>query len=177
MESLIMALILTIIIFALALKEKYNFMILSLLLLVICTCLYKYGKREEEFQNYAPLKYGIGEYSNLVLKPEGKSNWRHEPSDLPLLDNNVLYQGNQLPLNVSNKYYFDDNESAPNVDGEKGSPKSLFMFSNNECRPECCPSTYSCDKGCVCTTEQQRKFINNRGISDLNALYTNDNDI
>ena len=61
MESLIMALILTIIIFALALKEKYNFMILSILLLVICTSLYKYGKREE-FQNYAPLEYGIGEY-------------------------------------------------------------------------------------------------------------------
>ena len=35
----------------------------------------------------------------------------------------------------------------------------MFMFAYNQCRPECCPSTYSCDKGCVCTTEQQRKFI------------------
>ena len=39
----------------------------------------------------------------------------------------------------------------------------MFMFAYNQCRPECCPSTFSCDHGCVCTTEQQRNFINSRG--------------
>ena len=159
-----LALILTLIIFALALKEKYNFMILSLLLLVICTSLYKFGTKEE-FSNYAPLDYGIGEYSNLNLTPEGHSDWRHPPSDVPLLNKiNEVSQGNQLPVDNDPQLYQFDNIDAPSVDGDKKSPKSLFMFSNNQCRPECCPSTYSCDKGCVCTTEQQRKFINNRGV-------------
>jgi hypothetical protein len=40
---------------------------------------------------------------------------------------------------------------------------SLFMFANNQCKPECCPSTHSCDGGCVCTTPDQRNVINSRG--------------
>ena len=28
--------------------------------------------------------------------------------------------------------------------------KSLFPFKDSECKPECCPSTYSCDRGCIC---------------------------
>ena len=39
----------------------------------------------------------------------------------------------------------------------------LFMFKNNQCKPECCGSSYSCDGGCVCTTPDQREFINTRG--------------
>ena len=42
-------------------------------------------------------------------------------------------------------------------------PDSLFMFKNNQCKPECCGSTFSCDGGCVCTTPEQRNFINARG--------------
>lgn len=42
-------------------------------------------------------------------------------------------------------------------------PDNLFIFANNECKPECCGSTLSCDGGCVCTTPQQRDFINTRG--------------
>lgn len=39
----------------------------------------------------------------------------------------------------------------------------LFYFANNQCKPECCGSTLSCDGGCVCTTPEQRDFINRRG--------------
>ena len=39
----------------------------------------------------------------------------------------------------------------------------LFMFTNNQCKPECCDSTFSCDGGCVCTTPDQRTLINMRG--------------
>jgi hypothetical protein len=40
---------------------------------------------------------------------------------------------------------------------------SMFMFGNNQCKPECCGSSYSCGGGCVCTTPEQRNFINTRG--------------
>jgi hypothetical protein len=42
-------------------------------------------------------------------------------------------------------------------------PDNLFIFKNNECKPECCGATLSCDGGCVCTTPDQRAFINSRG--------------
>ena len=42
-------------------------------------------------------------------------------------------------------------------------PDNLFIFKNNECKPECCGATLSCDGGCVCTTPDQRNFINSRG--------------
>jgi hypothetical protein len=40
---------------------------------------------------------------------------------------------------------------------------NLFIFKNNQCKPECCGASFSCDGGCVCTTPQQRDFINKRG--------------
>ena len=42
-------------------------------------------------------------------------------------------------------------------------PDSLFMFKNNQCKPECCPSSYACDGGCGCTTPDQRQVIATRG--------------
>ena len=39
----------------------------------------------------------------------------------------------------------------------------LLPFTNNECKPDCCPSTLSCDGGCVCTTPGDRDLINTRG--------------
>jgi hypothetical protein len=45
----------------------------------------------------------------------------------------------------------------------KVGPDNLFMFKDNQCKPECCPASFSCDGGCVCTTPQQRNYINQRG--------------
>ena len=42
-------------------------------------------------------------------------------------------------------------------------PDSLFMFKNNQCKPECCGASFACDGGCVCSTPEQRDFINKRG--------------
>lgn len=39
----------------------------------------------------------------------------------------------------------------------------LAIFSNNIQSPLCCPSTYSGSDGCVCTTENQMKYLNARG--------------
>jgi len=49
----------------------------------------------------------------------------------------------------------------PNVD----SPDldNLFIFKNNQCKPECCGASLSCDGGCVCSTPSQRNLINSRG--------------
>jgi hypothetical protein len=46
-------------------------------------------------------------------------------------------------------------------------PDNLFIFANNQCKPECCGSTLSCDGGCVCTNSKQRDFINTRGGNRL----------
>ena len=35
---------------------------------------------------------------------------------------------------------------------------NMFLFKDNMCSLSCCPSTYSCDSGCICTTEQQKKI-------------------
>lgn len=53
--------------------------------------------------------------------------------------------------------------SFPTVDGGKDSVKKMFMFAHNKSSLACCPSTFSDDRGCVCTTEQQRNMIYNRG--------------
>jgi hypothetical protein len=42
-------------------------------------------------------------------------------------------------------------------------PDNLFIFKNNQCKPECCGATLSCDGGCVCSTPGQRDLINRRG--------------
>jgi len=42
-------------------------------------------------------------------------------------------------------------------------PDRLFIFRDNQAKPECCSASYSADTGCVCTTPQQRNYINMRG--------------
>jgi len=39
----------------------------------------------------------------------------------------------------------------------------LFMFKNNQCKPECCGASFSCGGGCVCTTPNQRQYLAGRG--------------
>lgn len=54
------------------------------------------------------------------------------------------------------------NESLLGPDGVP-SDDNLYLFKNNKCKPECCPASFSCGGGCVCTTEKQRDLINSRG--------------
>ncbi len=92
----------------------------------------------EGFLGSAPAgdKYeAIGAYDNVVKKPaHGLSNWRGPAPNEPLL--------------------------GPEV--EVG-PDNLFIFKNNQCKPECCGASFSCGSGCVCTTPAQRDLINSRG--------------
>ena len=77
----------------------------------------------------------IGAYDNVVKKPEhGLSNWRGPAPNEPLL-------GPEVELG----------------------PDNLFIFKNNQCKPECCGASFSCSGGCVCTTAKQRDMIASRG--------------
>jgi len=166
-------------------NQKY--LIISILIVIVLIIIYKFstmklsmklidrdtginfigGRRgvigTEHFVNLnpAPLNYRISTGSDRKLTNCPESTWRHSPSNLSLVNkNNFVAQGSQLPLHPTNTEQVSD---GPTVDGTKNTPKNMFMFANNQCNPKCCPSTYSCDGGCICTTKQQRQFIASRG--------------
>jgi hypothetical protein len=93
-------------------------------------------------------------YSGLVLN-SSTHNKNHEL--LPIVKH-VSNVGEEIPLTNDPVSY-----SFPTVDGKPNSNKKMFMFAHNKSSLACCPSTYSDDRGCVCTTPQQRNFINTRG--------------
>ncbi len=149
--------------------------VVGIFLIIVVNLLF--SKHKENFidgiinDNYPSMgKNSMGPFDNLVLKPDDGSTWRHPPSNLPLYKPSTLYtpQGTPLPLkNQAKITSLPLDSNAPTVDGTSGTPKNMFMFAYNQCRPECCPSTFSCDHGCVCTTEQQRHFINSRGTPKI----------
>ena len=73
------------------------------------------------------------------------------------------YDGIQLPTGNASAWRY----TAPNEklmgDAFSPGPDSLFMFKNNQCKPECCGASFSCGGGCVCTTPDQRQYIASRG--------------
>lgn len=73
-------------------------------------------------------------------------------------DGVVLSTGN----NVSTWRYTAPNEELMGDEFVPGDD-SLFMFKNNQCKPECCGASFSCGGGCVCTTPQQRQYLASRG--------------
>jgi hypothetical protein len=73
------------------------------------------------------------------------------------------FDGVNLPTgNKSPWRYTAPNEALLGAEFTPGDD-SLFIFKNNQCKPECCGASFSCSGGCVCTTENQRDYINGRG--------------
>lgn len=116
----------------------------------------------------ASLTYNISNgvpvsYADKILNPGGSSKWRHQPNNVPLVNKPMFIpQGNQLPL------AFESRTSLP-------PPDSMFYFNNNQVSLACCPSTYTTDMGCVCTTPEQRRFIgeqrgNNKNYSSYPSI-------
>lgn len=119
----------------------------------------------EKFQDLKPSKidYKMGEYDGINLSKYNTEteSWKIKP-DYPFYKNNLYTpQGNGVSLNSKISTY--NLENGPSIDGLPDSKKSMFMFKQNKCSPECCPSTFSCDTGCICTTKNQRNFIASRG--------------
>lgn len=46
-----------------------------------------------------------------------------------------------------------------------------FFLTETHSSPECCPSIYSNSGGCLCTTPEQDKFLNNRGENRDKGLF------
>jgi hypothetical protein len=130
---------------------KTGFLITGLILLLLANLMMVYsspwvGGSEEGFANYflenaansgkGSNKYEpMGQFDDIRVVPEnGQSSWRGTEPNVPLV--------------------------GPAF--EPG-PDQLFVFKNNQVKPECCSSSYSSDMGCVCTTPDQRNFINTRG--------------
>lgn len=111
----------------------------------------------------APLCYRMGDYDGIPLQTSCSDGWKHPPCDVPLTSatRNEIVQGNQLPLKLVPT--LNDFPDAPPVNGLDDAPRSDFMFAYNKSSPLCCPSTYSTSTGCVCSTPEQRKWINSRG--------------
>jgi hypothetical protein len=79
-------------------------------------------------------------------------------------DKLALIQGLSAPTQpIEPVSKFDSDPSATTIDGKPGSPSQMFMFAFNKVSPDCCPSPYSSSQGCVCMTNDQLNFLNQRG--------------
>lgn len=158
--------------------------VVCILMLILLLCYFQMKtKSKESFNNlsgYAPLDYkmlnggsggnvGIdGQDSNVdcgktnygsindQIGPSGTYDGLMLKSQLvtrPLLNDVTIFN------NVGDGYVLKDamnSENFPLIDGQKGSPKSMFILKNNAVSWDCCPSTYGAGmNGCVCTSKEQ----------------------
>lgn len=120
----------------------FGLLLIANILMVMGFVNYQNSVPAEAFMNYAASAAAVGNgyeaigvYDNLKVTPSHKmSEWREKAPNEPLL--------------------------GPEV---KLGPDNLFIFKNNQVKPECCGATFSSSGGCVCTTPAQRDFINSRG--------------
>ena len=112
----------------------------------------------------SPLNYQMGPFDQLVLTTGNPKSEYLRLLNAPLSTNGdiCVYQGHENPLECKKTTGLN---IGPPINGVLGSPQNMFMFSNNNSSPNCCPSTFSTSTGCVCTTENQRKFVNRRGMA------------
>ena len=118
------------------------------------------------YQYAAPINFNvgngvIGSYDNLRLETNCGESWKSPPCNPPKKSNLMfLPQGTPLPL--KNEMIYSE------------LPKdSMFIFANSYSSPDCCPSTFSTDRGCVCTSEITDKYIGE--MRGKNQTYNNYN--
>ena len=114
----------------------------ALCMYVICHL----GLKNNTYENFVA---GVNEYVDTG-GCYGNITYEQPPSTYELLNETSTVFGHTLPNG--------EHKNAPLAEGED----ALFMFGKNKCSPECCPSTYTCSGGCVCTTEEQRNRIHGR---------------
>ena len=106
----------------------------------------------------------IGPYDGLCIRTLNQKFRDLSKNGLVSNDDLMTYLGVQGP--VQNVVSDDSDLSGPTVDGDPNSPQRLFMFANNTASLNCCPSTFSTDRGCVCSTEKQDDLIRRRGFNN-----------
>lgn len=159
------------------LSKKNGILLLVVIIIAIVSIMYllsKYYTTTTTHEGFAsPLAYGmrtsaIGKYDGLVLTDDMKEYPFMEPSNVYT----NTYQGFSGPLTNNITSTLDIGDEAPSVDGTLNAPKDMFMFAYNQCRPECCPSAFSCDRGCVCLTDEQKKLLSYRGTNSTYCTST-----
>lgn len=91
----------------------------------------------------APVEWRLGEgvpgsYDGKVIRPTGGCGVSRYPCSAPAVAGPIYVpQGTPLPLK------HEERAVMPPAD-------SMFLFTHNQASPECCPSTWSTDRGCVC---------------------------
>ena len=146
--------------------RKTTFLISALCLLILANVLMmSYASPAFKATGEGFVGHMRKENSGSVNNKAGFMNYSGSPSGakaayqpIGAFDGIKLETGNT----VSEWRYTAPNEPLKGPQGELG-PDNMFIFKNNQCKPECCGSTFSCDGGCVCTTPDQRNFINARG--------------
>ena len=113
----------------------------------------------------ADYKYKMSELDGMII--EDKNEWRimPKPKTVPLSDKReYIPQGHDLPLKpIMSREERLKNVKPPFVDGIEGSKRSMVMLDKNVVSLQCCPSTWSTDRGCVCMSKEQKDFVNKRG--------------
>lgn len=109
-----------------------------------------------KYGNVADIATVTGNYDGLKLKGGVKPDYNILAAD------KVAYHSPVGDAYALNPDPFMTPTYAP-IDGKAGSPHMMSMFAFNRSSPECCPSTFSSDRGCVCMSQAQRDFINSRG--------------
>ena len=128
---------------------KTGFLITGLVLLLLANLLMVYSSRSgrsEGFMGYFLENAGSSGLGKYKLEPIGAFD------DVRVTPNN----------GVSSWRGTDPNEPLLGPAFTPG-PDSLFIFKNNQSKPECCSASYASDTGCVCTSPEQRNYINMRG--------------
>ena len=112
---------------------------------VFCSCAkidnVKVGikKKKEGFQSLgAPVNYKMG---NGVIGSWETRKQQKGPSLAWRKQHHETYKGTAVPL----------------PEGQ------MFMWADNEFKPECCGSSVSSSSGCACVTKAQIEYINQRG--------------
>ena len=127
---------------------KTTFLITGLLLLLLANIVMVYS--------YSHSRGGSEGFTSYFLENAGATGKAYKP--IGAFDDIRLTPDN----GISSWRYTAPNEPMLGPQFEPG-PDSLFIFRDNQAKPECCDSSYASDTGCVCTTPQQRQYINMRG--------------
>ena len=107
--------------------------------------------------------YQMGPYDGLQLTLDNPISKYVKQNNVSLAQKEEMcvYQGIDVPLKCDKTLY---SGMGPSITGVVGDDQNMFMLYRNKSSPECCPSTFSTSTGCVCTTEDQRNYINRRGM-------------
>jgi len=128
--------------------DTNNNLVICLLLVavVIFFVMNDMNKKNEEFSNYYQWR------NDKKINKCKDLNKKRNPNLNKLFPNAVIHS----PVGSPHKLTEDlASYNFPTVDGNPDSPRHLFQFALNQSSFDCCPSTYSSDKGCICQTPAQ----------------------